>query len=69
MVRQIYGDFISGLSTKAIANKLTAAGIKTPGSKDKWYASTVHSILKNEKYSGSALLQKTYTPDFLTKKL
>ncbi|MGN0256454.1 MAG: recombinase family protein, partial [Chordicoccus sp.] len=68
VVRQIYGDFIAGLSTKAIANRLTAAGIKTPGGKDKWYASTVHSILKNEKYSGSALLQKTYTPDFLTKK-
>ncbi|MBQ6321962.1 MAG: recombinase zinc beta ribbon domain-containing protein [Lachnospiraceae bacterium] len=26
------------------------------------------SILKNEKYKGCALLQKTYTPDFLTKK-
>ena len=26
------------------------------------------SILKNEKYMGEALLQKTYTVDFLTKK-
>ena len=28
----------------------------------------MRSILKNEKYKGCALLQKTYTPDFLTKK-
>ncbi len=32
------------------------------------YDGTVRSILKNEKYKGCALLQKTYTPDFLTKK-
>ena len=34
----------------------------------KWTASTVKSILKNEKYKGDALLQKTFTPDYLTKK-
>ena len=30
--------------------------------------STVKSILTNEKYKGDALLQKTYTDDFLTKR-
>ena len=34
----------------------------------KWLASTVESILKNEKYAGNALLQKAFTVDFLTKK-
>jgi len=34
----------------------------------KWYASTVLGILKNEKHMGDALLQKTYTSDFLNKK-
>ena len=43
-------------------------GIKTPRGKDKWSQTTVRSILTNEKYKGCALLQKTYTPDFLTKK-
>ena len=33
-----------------------------------WYSSTVQSILQNEKYKGDALLQKSYTVDFLTKK-
>lgn len=51
-----------------IADTLTAKGIKTPGGKEKWQASTVLSILKNEKYKGSALLQKQFTVDFLTKR-
>ncbi|EKC74292.1 site-specific recombinase, partial [human gut metagenome] len=40
----------------------------TPAGKRKWAASTVESILKNEKYKGDALLQKAFTVDFLTKK-
>ena len=30
--------------------------------------SNINQILRNEKYIGDALLQKTYTVDFLTKK-
>lgn len=36
--------------------------------KRKWNAGAVRSILTNEKYKGDALLQKSYTVDFLTKK-
>ena len=32
-----------------------------------WSATSVSGILKNEKYKGDALLQKTYTVDYLTK--
>lgn len=67
-VERIYSDFIMGLSPKAIAKRLTEDGVPTPGGQEKWYEGTVRSILKNEKYMGCALLQKTYTPDFLTKK-
>lgn len=48
--------------------KRFADGIKSPGGKDKWNAGAVRSILTNEKYKGDALLQKSYTVDFLTKK-
>lgn len=34
-----------------------------------WSVSTIMSILQNEKYKGDALLQKTYTADFLTKSI
>ena len=43
-------------------------GVKTAAGKDKWYTSSVLSILKNEKYKGDALLQKSFTKDFLTYK-
>ncbi|WP_315005672.1 recombinase family protein, partial [uncultured Selenomonas sp.] len=38
-----------------------------PSGKDKWYISTVRSILTSEKYRGDALIQKEYTADFLDK--
>jgi len=42
--------------------------IKDPGGKEKWHPQTVKRILSNEKYAGDALLQKSYTPDYLSKK-
>ncbi len=68
LVRRIYGMFLQGQSAYAIARKLTEENIPTPAGKATWYASTIKSILTNEKYKGDALLQKTYTSDFLTKK-
>ena len=67
-VREIYRLFLSGLTPHGIGKELTSRGIPTPGGKVKWTASTVKSILTNEKYKGDALLQKTFTPDYLTKK-
>ena len=68
VVREIYRLFLSGLTPHSIAKELTARHIPTPGGKVKWTASTIKSILTNEKYKGDALLQKTFTPDYLTKK-
>lgn len=64
----IYKWYMLGQSPTAIAKKLTEMKIPTPGGKEKWWVSTVQHILINEKYKGNALLQKTYTEDFLTKK-
>ena len=50
------------------APKHMADGILTGAGKEKWHTSTINKILRNEKYMGDALLQKTYTTDFLTKK-
>lgn len=68
IVRRIYRDFMAGKTVGAIARELTADGIPSPSGKSQWSASTVNSILQNEKYRGSALLQKCFTTDFLTKK-
>ena len=68
VIRQIYKSFLDGKTPSVIAKNLTAKGIPTPSGKQTWQSSTVESILKNEKYKGDALLQKTFTTDFLTKK-
>ena len=68
IVRYIYKSYITGCTTYAIAKDLTSRKIPTPGGKTTWSSSTIESILTNEKYKGSALLQKKFTVDFLTKK-
>lgn len=67
IVRQIYSWFLEGRTIRAIADSLTQQGIPTPRRRTKWSVSTITSILTNEKYKGDALLQKTYTADYLTK--
>jgi hypothetical protein len=64
----IYKMFLEGKTPSFIAKHLTEQQIPTPAGKKVWQSSTVESILTNEKYKGSALLQKTFTVDFLTKK-
>lgn len=68
VIVKIYRLFLQGLTPFGIAKQLTAEGIPTPAKKEKWNAATVRRILENEKYKGDALLQKSYTVDFLAKK-
>lgn len=50
-----------------IAAGLERDGILTGAGGKRWHTSTINKILRNEKYIGDALLQKTYTTDFLSK--
>ena len=68
IIRRIYKEYIEGKSPYKIAAELQLDGKVTGSGGSKWYDSTVDKILKNEKYMGDALLQKTFTVDFLTKK-
>lgn len=67
IVRLIYKMFLEGKTPTYIAKYLTGQGIPTPRRCKVWGSTTVESILTNEKYKGAALLQKTFTTDFLTK--
>lgn len=66
VVRRIYRQFLEGYSPKMIADGLMEDGICTPSGGEKWYPSTVASILENEKYAGDLLMQKWYVEDYLT---
>lgn len=43
-------------------------GVKSWDGQSNWVASSIKSMLQNEKYMGDVILQKSYTKDFLTKK-
>lgn len=66
-VRRIFSLYIQGYSGFTIAEIADEEGIPTPSGNGKWHASTIDNIVSNEKYKGDALLQKTFTKDFLTK--
>lgn len=67
VVKRIYREYLEGSSMDKIAKGLEKDGILTGAGKKKWWTSTINKILRNEKYIGDALLQKTYTTDFLNK--
>lgn len=68
IVRKIFDLYLQGFGTYKISKILEEEGIKTITGKSKWYADTIRSMLLCEKYIGDAMLQKTYTIDFMTKK-
>ena len=68
IVKRIYWEYLQGASLKQIGDGLMKDGVLTGAGKPKWRPESVKKILKNEKYIGDALLQKTYTVDVLTKK-
>ncbi len=67
IVRRIYREYLAGTSLTRICRNLEADGIKTKLGKDKWQFTVIRSILSNEKYTGNAILGKTWKPDVLTK--
>jgi len=67
IVRRIYREFVSGLSVTRICRGLEADGIPTKLGRKKWQHSVIESILTNEKYTGDAILGKTFKPDVLSK--
>jgi DNA invertase Pin-like site-specific DNA recombinase len=60
LVKEIFSDALAGKGWYTIARELNER--KVPAKKGgKWTGSTVGGILSNEKYTGDALFQKTYT--------
>lgn len=67
IVRRIFDEYLSGDGAYRIANRLCSDGIPSYYGGE-WTAKRVYAVLKNEKYTGNALLQKAYVTDHLTKK-
>ena len=67
IVQMIFEDYLSGMGNNSIMKKLNAAGKVTRHGKA-WTEEGVRRILRNEKFIGDLLLQKTYVSDHLTKR-
>lgn len=66
IVRKIFELYLQGNGVRKIKRYLEEHGIRTVTGKAEWSTSTIDRMLSNEKYIGRVLMQKTYTPDFLT---
>ncbi|MGF7057905.1 recombinase family protein [Brassicibacter mesophilus] len=68
VIRKIYRLYLEGSTLQQIKEYLEEHQIKTATGKETWATAVIQKILKNEKYKGDSLLQKTYTEDFITGK-
>lgn len=68
VVKRLYTEYLNGKTVDYIKRIFEREGVKNWNGEAKWQVSTLKSMLENEKYKGDALLQKSYTADFLTKK-
>jgi len=67
IVRIIFHKYLNEhKGSGVIAKELREEGIPSSRGNLKWTAPTVLKILKNEKYCGDLIQQKTYTPDYLS---
>ena len=67
IVKRIYEMFLSGQTVRAISEKLQSENIKVPGKKFSFSHVMVYNVLRNEKYCGDSILQKTVTVDCISK--
>jgi hypothetical protein len=67
VVRRIFAEYILGASLPEISRGLARDSIASATGKS-WSPTVLAKMLKNEKYVGDVLIQKTYTVDHITQK-
>lgn len=67
IIKDIYTMFLAGMTLREIRDRLHEEGVELRCGKVKWSISTIQNILRNEKYCGDAILQKTITVDPISK--
>jgi DNA invertase Pin-like site-specific DNA recombinase len=67
VVRMIFEDYLGGMGANRIAGKLNRQGIPAYNG-GRWNFTTLLQLMKNERLTGNAVLQKKFTADHLTKR-
>ena len=68
IIRDIYDRYLDGFSSCQIRDYLQKKGVTSFNGGTNWHRHTIEKILKNEKYVGDLLLQKTFIRDPISKK-
>jgi len=68
IIKLIFKLYLEGYGANRICKYLEEKGYKNRKGENKWVASTISSIIRNEKYIGDVLLGKTYTIDPISKR-
>lgn len=68
VVRAMFEMRAAGCSLGEISNWLYESEIPSPTGKTRWSQETINKLLKNEKYVGDVLLQKTFVADLFSGK-
>lgn len=67
VIRRIFKDYLDGKSVRAIKEWLDSENIPTAKGGQVWSAGVILRMLRNEKYCGDVLCQKTYMRDCISK--
>lgn len=62
-VRDMFAMYAAGKNTAEIADYLEENNVVSISGNDRWASTTIRRIIKNEKYCGDVILQKTFTKD------
>lgn len=60
IVKRIFRELLSGKGTEAIAKELNQEQVPTKKG-GRWTSTSIRDIIRNEKYTGDCIFQKTYT--------
>lgn len=68
VVKIIFKLYLDGMTLQQIKEHLESKKIKTATCKEIWATYVIQKMLKNEKYKGCTMFQKTFTDDSITGK-
>ena len=68
VVRRVFDLYLEGYGISRIKQALEKDGIVSPTGGVEWPKRTIEKMLRNEKYCGRVILNKTYTSDYPEKK-
>ena len=66
VVRRIFAMVLSGSSSAEIARKLNEEGVATKRG-GSWTSTTINGMIRNEKYTGDVIFQKSYSDERFTR--